>query len=89
MEKVFLIKNRFKKNLGRIIYSRGKFKVEVFLKEDQEFLEELLNRLVKEGIVDLGEIILKKPIKLGHPLFLNEVRNQLARRGYILIEKRN
>ena len=88
MPKNFLIQNRRGEDLGEIIYSRGKFKVNVFLAEEKKRLEELLNEFLKDGIRFLGEVVLKEPIKPGDPLFLNEVGNQLARRGYILIEKK-
>ncbi len=48
----------------------------------------MLNKFFKQGIRDLGEVILKEPIKSDNPLFLREVQNQLAIRGYLLTEKR-
>lgn len=87
MNKTFIIKNRDRKKLGEITYSRKKFRVNVASPGEKERLEELLDAYLK-GIRDLGEVILDKPIKPDDPLFLNEVRNQLARRGYLLIEKK-
>ena len=88
MSKTFLIQNNYGKNLGEITYLPKRFKVSVSSPQEKKQLEDLLNKFLKEGIRNLGEVILKEPIKPGDPLFLNEVRNQLARRGYIMIEKK-
>ncbi|MBZ1345343.1 MAG: hypothetical protein KY055_01755 [Candidatus Nealsonbacteria bacterium] len=87
MSQTFIIKDRFQKELGEISFSENRFKVEVSRKEDQEILEDLLDRFFKRGIRDLGEVILDEAIKPGDPLFLNEVRNQLLRKGYLLVKK--
>ena len=87
MIKAFILKNRRGEEIGEIIFSNKRFEVKVFFKEEKEKLEKLLDTFAKNGIKDLGEVILEKPIKTNDPLFFNETRNQLARRGYILIEK--
>lgn len=87
MVTTFIVKNYYGKELGEIIYSQKTFKVNVSSPEDRERLEILLNSYLK-GIRNLGEVILKEPIKPDDPLFFNEVRNQLVRRGYLLIEKK-
>lgn len=88
MPKIFIIKNSEGKKLGEIIYSRDNFKVNVLSAEEKKHLEGELNKFSRDGIRNLGEVILKEPIKPGDPLFLGEIRNQLVRRGYILIEKK-
>lgn len=87
MAKTFVLKNRIGEEIGEIIFSNKEFNVKVFFKKEKEKLEKLLNSFAKNGIRDLGEVILEKPIKINYPLFFNETRNQLAKRGYILIEK--
>lgn len=87
MTKTFLIKDRSGKKLGEIIYLKREFRVNVLFEEVKEELEKLLKKFSREGISNLGEIILDKPIKAGDPLFLKEIQNQLAKKGYILIEK--
>ena len=87
MLKAFILKNRRGEKIGEIIFSNKRFEVKVSLKEEKEKLEKLLDFFAKNGISDLGEVILKKPIKINDPLFFNEIRNQLAKRGYILTEK--
>lgn len=88
MTEIFIIKNSEGEKLGEIIYSGKRFQVNISSAGEKKQLEELLNQFLKEGVCDLGEVILKEPIKTGDPLFLGEVRNQLARRGYLLIEKK-
>ena len=87
MSKTFIIKNIKGEIMGKIIFSQGKFEVNISSGVDKEKIEKLLDLFVKKGIRDLGEVILKQPIKMGDSLFFNEVRNQLARKGYIFIEK--
>jgi hypothetical protein len=87
MLKAFILKNRRGEKIGEIIFSNKRFEVKVSLKEEKEKFEKLLDFFAKNGISDLGEVILKKPIKINDPLFFNEIRNQLAKRGYILTEK--
>ncbi len=87
MEKKFILKNRNNEEIGEVIFSENNFQVNVESEEKQIELEALLNFFVEQGISDLGEIILENPIKLDDPLFFDEIKNQLARKGYILIEK--
>ena len=87
MTKAFILKNRRGEEIGEIIFSNERFEVKISSHEEKEKLEKLLNSFTKNGIKDLGEVILEKPIKTDDPLFFNETRNQLARKGYILIEK--
>lgn len=86
MSQVFILKNREKENMGEISYSETGFQVDIFSKKEE--IENLLNGFFREGIYNLGEVILNKPIMPVDPLFLPEVQNQLARMGYILIEKK-
>lgn len=88
MPQTFILKSSDGSNLGEINYFKKQFKINISLPEDKKQIEDLLGGFLKEGIWDLGEIILREPIKPGDPLFLNEVRNQLARAGYILIKKK-
>lgn len=87
MAKTFIINNELQKKLGEIIFSAGGFTVKISAAAAKRELKEMLGRFSREGIYDLGEVILKKPIKPSDPLFLGEVRNQLGRRGYLMIEK--
>ena len=87
MKKAFILKNRRGENLGEVIFSQDKFDVNISSRVEKEKIEKLLNFFAKQGIRDLGEVILKKPIKIKDSLFFNELGNQLARKGYILIEK--
>ncbi len=87
MIKAFILKNRRGEEIGEIIFSNKRFEVKVSFKKEKEKLEKLLNSFAQQGIRDLGEVILKQPIKIKDSLFFNEVRNQLARRGYIFMEK--
>ncbi len=87
MTKTFILKNQKKKKIGEISYSKNEFKIDIFSIKEKKKIENLLNKFLKQGFRDLGEIILKDPIKPGDHLFLNETKNQLARKGYILIEK--
>jgi hypothetical protein len=43
---------------------------------------EILKRLQKEGVSDLGEIVLKEPIKIAPDLVFIELWRELALRGY-------
>ena len=88
MTKTFILKNRENKELGEISYSEHGFRVDISPVKEKEEIEGLLNEFLKEGIRNLGEVILKDPIMPGDPLFLGEVQNQLARRGYIMLEKK-
>lgn len=87
MAKELIIENLERKKLGEIIFSKGKFKLNIPFFEEKEKLEKLLKSFTEKGIKDLGEVILTEPIKIDHPLFFDEVQNQLARKGYIPIEK--
>lgn len=86
--KNFIIKNSLGEKIGKIIFSEGKFKTEVFLSEDKHFLDKFLNRFSQEGIFNFGEVVLNEPIKFDNPKFLDEVSNQLAKRGYILVKEK-
>ncbi len=86
--KSFVIKDIFNKRMGEISYSEHGFRVDISSVKEKSKIEGMLNKFFKQGIRDLGEVILKEPIKPDNPLFLREVQNQLARRGYILTEKR-
>ncbi len=86
--KKFIIKDIFDRRLGEISYSEDGFKVDISSVKEKSEIGDMLNKFFKQGIRDLGEVILKEPIKPDNPLFLKEVWLQLARRGYLLIEKR-
>ena len=86
MEKTFFVKNLRGEDIGKIIFSDNKFQVDIADKKNQEKIQILLNSFLEQGIYDLGEVILKNPIKSGDPLFFQEIQNQLARRGYAPIE---
>lgn len=84
----FIVENLDKERLGEVIYSKKKFKVNISSSTEKKYLERLLGKFSDKGIQSLRGIIFKKPVTPNHPLFLNEVRNKLAERGYILIEKK-
>ena len=86
MKKTFIVKNLRGKDIGKIIFSDNKFQVDIADKKNQEKIQVLLNSFIEKGIYDLGEVILKNPIKLSDFLFFDEIQNQLARRGYTLME---
>lgn len=88
MPSVFIIKNREREKLGEISYSETGFRVDISSAEEKAKIEDLLKSFSGSGIYNLGEAILSKPIAPADPLFLPEVRNQLARMGYVLIEKK-
>jgi len=90
MSQRFIIKDIEGKELGEIIFSKKKFDVKVPFPKEKEKLEKLLNSFLKEGIRDLGEVILteSKSIRSNHPLFFQEVGNQLAKRGYVPIRNK-
>ena len=87
MIKKFVVQDSSGKELGEIIYSKGKFELNIALEKEKKELRELLNSYLEKGISDLGEVILKEPIKFNDPLFLNEVQNQLARKRYVVFAK--
>ncbi|MBZ1348151.1 MAG: hypothetical protein KYQ20_00005 [Candidatus Nealsonbacteria bacterium] len=86
--KSFIIKDIFDRRLGEISYSEDGFKVDISSVKEKSKIEGMLNEFFKQGIRNLGEVILEEPIKSDNPLFLKEVWLQLATRGYRLIEKR-
>lgn len=87
MSQVFILKDIEGRDLGEIIYSQNGFQVNIIFEKEKNEMEKLLNKFFKEGIFDLGEVFLEKPILPQDPLFLNEIKNQLAEKGYIMIDK--
>lgn len=88
--KTLIIKSLFGQKLGKIIFllEKNEFMVDISIPSDKEKIEKLLSGFFKNGIRDLGPIILDEPIKSDNPLFLQEINNQLAKRGYVpYIEK--
>jgi hypothetical protein len=88
MNKAFVLKDINNKKLGEIFYSSKKIRIDIPSGKEKREIAVLLHKFLKEGVRDLGEVILDKPIKPGDPLFLREVQNQLGQRGYILIEQK-
>ena len=88
MPPTFIVKNRYGKKLGELIFSKKKFTVKITFPEDRKNLEELLSTSVKEGIRNLGEVVLDKPLKLGDPLFFKALEDLLIRKGYLVVVKK-
>jgi hypothetical protein len=82
MNKAFIVKNLRGIEIGEIVFSESKFEVDIAEEKDKDKIQKLLTSFFEKGIYDLGEVVLSDPIKLGDPLFFDEIQNQLARIGY-------
>lgn len=90
MIKIFIIKDKYRKKLGKVIFSDEKFEVKISSTEDRKQIEKLIKNSLKKGISTLGmsEIILKKPLKLKDALFFDALEDLLIKRGYIIIKEK-
>jgi hypothetical protein len=88
-DRSFIVKNYQGEYLGEITFlpKEKKFEFKKFLPEEEKIVSSLLDKYLKEGIKNLGEVILEKPITLSHPRFLSALRYDLIKKGYILLEK--
>lgn len=87
--KTFLITDIFGKNLGEItlFFKEKKFEVRIPFLKEKEKVEALLKQYFKEGISDLGEVILKKPIDITNSLFELALQKKLRGDGFVILPK--
>ncbi len=87
LKKVFIIEDSSEKKLGEIIFfpQEKEFKINIDFLPEKEKIERLLNGFLENGIKNLGNVVLIKPVKSDHPLFLTAVENFLARMGYTAV----
>lgn len=85
----FIIKNRYGKELGEVIFSDKEFEVKVSLEEEKKRIAEIIKNALKEGIstLGMGEAILNNPLKLDDPLFFDALEDVFTIEGYIIETK--